>query len=152
LGLQIRLTPNLPIDEFVRHYCDDRALHPSEYVCEGVWSRVGVAADGRTGTVCPYFADGDIWQRTLRQSWNGEALRAFRSEVRSTGIYPGCHGCCNLKYVGNKRMGLVGVSADSRVESEAEPRVAVVAQPTRSVPVSLRGSDAVADQTAPGRT
>jgi len=110
LGLQIRLTPNLPIDEFVNHYRRERTLDPSEYACEGVWSRVGVAADGRTGTVCPYFATGDMRQQSLRESWNGEALRAFRRELRDAVVYPGCHGCCNLKYVGPKPFGLTGVT------------------------------------------
>lgn len=111
LGLQLRLTPNVPIDEFVRHYRDDRALDTSEYVCEGVWSRIGVAADGRTGTVCPYFATGDMREVSLREAWNGAPLRAFRREVRDAQIFPGCHGCCNLKYVGPKRFGLAGVAA-----------------------------------------
>ena len=123
LGLQIRLTPNVPIDEFARHYTDDRELRDSEYVCEGVWSRLGLSADGRTGTVCPYFATGDMRQLTLPEAWNGEALRAFRSEVHDVGIYPGCNGCCNLKYVGSKRAGLLGVSEDSPFERDAEPRV-----------------------------
>jgi len=122
LGLQIRLTPNVPIDEFVRHYREDRALLRSEYVCEGVWSRIGVAADGRTGTVCPYFADGDVRRDRLHGAWNGEALRAFRRDLRSARIYPGCSGCCNLKYVGRRRMGLDGVSGRPDVESEIGER------------------------------
>lgn len=109
LGLQLRLTPNVPIDEFARHYRQDRHLHPQDYACEGVWSRVGVAADGRSGTVCPYFATGDMRTTTLAESWNGPELRAFRSSVRESRIYPGCHGCCNLKYIGAKRFGLAGI-------------------------------------------
>jgi MoaA/NifB/PqqE/SkfB family radical SAM enzyme len=121
LGLQIRLTPNVPIDEFARHYTDERELRRSEYVCEGVWSRLGLSADGRTGTVCPYFATGDMRQVTLRQAWNGERLRAFRSEVQDVGIYPGCNGCCNLKYVGPKRLGLLGVSEDVGIVARNPP-------------------------------
>src|SRR5690606_14490242 len=41
-GVQVRLTPRVPIDEFVRHYTADRRLDPAEYVCEGPWSRVGI--------------------------------------------------------------------------------------------------------------
>jgi MoaA/NifB/PqqE/SkfB family radical SAM enzyme len=125
LGLQIRLTPNVPIDEFARHYTHDRELHPSEYVCEGVWSRLGLSADGRTGTVCPYFATGDMRQLTLREAWNGEALRAFRSALRQERIYPGCNGCCNLKYVGDKRPGLLGVSEAGPLDNAADAEVRV---------------------------
>jgi len=113
LGLQIRLTPHVPIDEFVRHYRDDRVLDESEYACEGVWSRIGVAADGRVGTVCPYFATGDIRTDTMPNFWNGAEMREFRRDLRRERIYPGCNGCCNLKYLGPTGYGLAGVSEAS---------------------------------------
>lgn len=127
-GVQVRLTPNVPLDEFVRHYCNDRVLDPSEYVCEGPWSRVGVAADGRLSPMCPYAAGGDIRKGTLRRMWNGERLRAFRRSARDARVYPGCHGCCNLKYVGTKPYGLAGVSADTmplELPTPEAPRKAV---------------------------
>ncbi len=131
LGLQIRLTPRLPIDEFVRHYQEDRALDSSEYACEGVWSRVGVAADGRTGTVCPYFATGDMREVSMREAWNGVPLRRFRSQVRDAAIYPGCHGCCNLKYVGSLEFGLRGVRAE---ETRQRPSAIPAARPQEDPP------------------
>jgi MoaA/NifB/PqqE/SkfB family radical SAM enzyme len=109
-GVQVRLTPNVPIDEFVRHYRDDRNLDPSEYVCEGPWSRIGVAADGRLSPMCAYAATGDLRQETLRGMWNSERVRAFRRATQTKRIYAGCHGCCNLKYVGTKQYGLAGVT------------------------------------------
>lgn len=116
-GVQVRLTPNVPIDEFVRHYRDDRTLDPSEYVCEGPWSRIGVAADGRLSPMCPYTAGGDLRNETMRSMWNSERIRAFRRETQEARIYAGCHGCCNLKYIGQKPYGLAGVSVDqSRVD------------------------------------
>jgi MoaA/NifB/PqqE/SkfB family radical SAM enzyme len=111
-GVQVRLTPNVPIDEFVRHYRRDRALDPSEYVCEGPWSRIGVAADGRLSPMCPYTAGGDLRTETLRSMWNSERIRSFRRETQASRVYAGCHGCCNLKYVGKTAYGLAGVSAD----------------------------------------
>jgi MoaA/NifB/PqqE/SkfB family radical SAM enzyme len=100
-GVQIRLTPNVPIDEFARHYSDDRTLDPSEYVCEGPWSRIGISADGRVGPLCSYEVGGDVRETTLREAWNSERVRAFRRATQTARIYPGCHGCCNLKYVGD---------------------------------------------------
>jgi hypothetical protein len=127
-GVQVRLTPNVPIDEFVRHYRDDRFLDSSEYVCEGPWSRVGVAADGRLSPMCPYAAGGDLRKETLRSMWNGERVRAFRRATQTARIYAGCHGCCNLKYVGKKPYGLEGVAA---IESRLD--LPVVEQPGRAV-------------------
>ena len=109
-GMQIRLTPHVPIDEFVRHYRDDRALDPSEYMCEGPWSRLGINADGRYSPMCFYADDGDMRRESLHELWNGERLRAFRRDTSAARIYPGCHGCCNLKYIGSKPHGLRGVS------------------------------------------
>lgn len=127
-GIEIRLTPRVPIDEFVRHYAAERTLERSEYACEGPWSRVGVAADARIGPMCPYAATGDLRPQTLRQAWNSERLRAFRRMVHRDRIYPGCHGCCNLKYVGRTPHGLEGVTdraplpiVDARPLTMAEP-------------------------------
>jgi MoaA/NifB/PqqE/SkfB family radical SAM enzyme len=106
---QIRLTPSVPIDEFVRHYTPDRTLQPSEYVCEGPWSRIGVAADGRYGPMCPYAAGGDMRRQSVREIWNGERFRTLRRLTQRAGVHAGCNGCCNLRYVGPLRHGLAGV-------------------------------------------
>lgn len=109
LDVQIRLTPpGLPIDEFVRHYTDDRALSPEEYVCESPWSRVQLTADGRYSP-CYYLRSGDSRQQTLQEIWNGEEFREFRRDIKQKKIYAGCNGCCNLKYIGPKAYGLAGV-------------------------------------------
>ena len=109
LGVQIRLTPpGLPIDEFVRHYTDDRTLNPDEYVCESPWSRVQLTADGRYSP-CFYLRTGDSRQQTLQEVWNGEDFRQFRREIKDRKIYAGCNGCCNLKYIGPKKYGLAGL-------------------------------------------
>jgi MoaA/NifB/PqqE/SkfB family radical SAM enzyme len=112
LGIQVRLTPNVPIEEFVRHYTPDRALDPSEYRCEGPWSRIGISADGRVGPMCSYSASDDVRRQSIRAAWNDERLRAFRRATQAAGIYPGCHGCCNLKYIGKTPHGLRGVSGE----------------------------------------
>jgi MoaA/NifB/PqqE/SkfB family radical SAM enzyme len=109
LGLQIRLTPpGLPIDEFVRHYTKNRALSPTEYACEGPWARVGLTAEGRY-TPCYYLRTGDARHQTLQEVWNGSEIREFRRNLHRDGIYAGCNGCCNLKYIGPKKYGLAGV-------------------------------------------
>jgi MoaA/NifB/PqqE/SkfB family radical SAM enzyme len=107
-GLQIRLTPYVPIDEFVRHYASERALSPHDYVCSGPWSRAAIVADGRYA-VCPYVRTGDMRGQSWRQVWNSQPFREFRRRVRRDHVYAGCHGCCNLRYIGPKRMGLAGV-------------------------------------------
>ncbi len=107
--VQIRLTPpNLPIDEFVRHYTDRRELSKDEYVCESPWARIQLTADGRYSP-CYYLRTGDSRKQTMREVWNGEEFKAFRRAIREDKIYQGCNGCCNLKYVGPKAYGLEGV-------------------------------------------
>jgi MoaA/NifB/PqqE/SkfB family radical SAM enzyme len=121
LGLQIRTTPaNLPIDEFVRHYTDDRHLSPDEYVCEGPWSRLCLGADGRF-LLCPYLRVGDSRIQTIGEVWNGEAFKKFRRDVGRDRIYAGCHGCCNLKYTGPKEYGLAGIQTRADHPSAGPP-------------------------------
>jgi hypothetical protein len=60
-------------------------------------------------------------EMSLRQAWNGEELRAFRRQVRESRIFPGCHGCCNLKYIGNKAFGLPGVRLTPSADPAAGP-------------------------------
>ena len=109
LGVQIRLTPpGLPIDEFVRHYTDDRKLDPSEYVCESPWSRIQLTADGRYSP-CYYLRVGDSRNQTMQEVWNGPEFKKFRRDTRDYKIFDGCNGCCNLKYVGKQAYGLAGL-------------------------------------------
>ncbi|MHC4375715.1 MAG: radical SAM protein [Planctomycetota bacterium] len=113
LGVQIRLTPpGLPIDEFVRHYTDDRELSPDEYVCESPWARIQLTADGRYSP-CYYLRTGDSRQETMQEVWNGDDFKQFRRAIKQDRIYSGCNGCCNLKYVGDKKYGLAGVNGQS---------------------------------------
>lgn len=109
LDLQIRTTPaNLPIDEFVRHYTDDRHLDPKEYACESPWARVQLTADGRYSP-CFYLRVGDSRKQSLKEVWNGPEFKQFRLDVAKDRVYAGCHGCCNLKYEGDKAPGLAGL-------------------------------------------
>jgi hypothetical protein len=62
--------------------------------------------------MCPYTAGGDLRTETLRSMWNSERIRSFRRETQVARVYAGCHGCCNLKYVGETAYGLAGVPAD----------------------------------------
>lgn len=124
LGVQLRLTPRAPIDEFVRHYGEDRSLDPDDYQCAGPYSRVALAADGRYAPMCHYAATGDLRTDSLRDVWNSERFRGFRQTARAEKVFPGCNGCCNLKYVGPKAFGLAGLSPEglSAVAEEAAPR------------------------------
>jgi len=120
LGVQIRLTPRVPIDEFVRHYGDERSLDPDDYRCAGPYSRVALAADGRYAPMCHYAATGDLRTDSLRDVWNGARFRDFRRSARAEGVFPGCNGCCNLKYVGPKAFGLAGVVSERRPSAAAD--------------------------------
>jgi MoaA/NifB/PqqE/SkfB family radical SAM enzyme len=111
LGLQIRMTPHLPIEEFARHYSDDRRLDPREYVCGGAWSRFAVGADGRYTPACYYLRTGDVRNQSMAEVWNGPEARALRREIRSRRVFAGCNGCCNLRYTGPRRFGLAGLDA-----------------------------------------
>jgi MoaA/NifB/PqqE/SkfB family radical SAM enzyme len=110
LGIQIRLTPpGLPIEEFVRHYTDDRSLDKSEYVCESPWSRIQLTADGRYSP-CYYLRVGDSRNQTMQEIWNGPEFQKFRRDTKEFKIFSGCNGCCNLKYIGPKKYGLAGLT------------------------------------------
>lgn len=112
-GIEIRTTPpNLPIDEFVAHYERDHVPNPGVYGCTSPWSRVGLMADGRF-VACPYYRVGDVTDGGLAAAWNGPEMAAARREIRSTGIQPGCSGCCNLQYHGPLNVGLSGVDEAS---------------------------------------
>jgi MoaA/NifB/PqqE/SkfB family radical SAM enzyme len=112
LGLRVRLTPpQLPVDEFVRHYSADRRLDAKEYVCGSAWSRLSITGDGRFAPGCPYLLIGNTRALTLAEAWNGEELRAFRRNIQRDHVYAGCNGCCNLRYTGNKKYGLAGLEA-----------------------------------------
>ncbi len=76
-GMQIRLTPHVPIDEFVRHYRDDRALDPGESMCEGPWSILGINADGRYSPMCFYADDGDMRARVSTSCGTASACAPF---------------------------------------------------------------------------
>jgi MoaA/NifB/PqqE/SkfB family radical SAM enzyme len=111
-GLEVRLTPHLPIEEFVRHYTDDRTLDPAEYECGSAWSRLGLGADGRYSSgACNYLRCGDVRQDSMWDVWNNEETRALRADILKSKVFAGCNGCCNLKYVGPRKFGLAGVDA-----------------------------------------
>ena len=138
LGVQIRLTPRTPIDEFVRHYSDDRTLDPNEYQCTGPYSRVALAADGRYAPMCHYAATGDLRTQSLREVWNSERFRDFRRSARAEKVFAGCNGCCNLKYVGSKAFGLAGISAEVEGSAGDEaPRPAFNSPVGRLEPASV---------------
>jgi len=111
LGVQVRLSPWVPIDEFVRHYTDDRELDRASYVCEATWDRVAVCADGRYAPMCHYERAGDVRHDSMREMWNGPEFMKFRRALRRDRVYPGCNGCCNLRYVGPKKHGLAGIAS-----------------------------------------
>jgi len=117
-GLQTRLTPHVPIEEFVRHYTDDRALDPSEYECGAAWSRIGIAADSRYSPACNYVRTGDVRNDSMADVWNGDEIRALRTAIRESRVFPGCNGCCNLQYVGPRKFGLAGLT-DPRATTDA---------------------------------
>jgi MoaA/NifB/PqqE/SkfB family radical SAM enzyme len=111
-GLEVRLTPHLPIEEFVRHYTDDRTLDPAEYQCGSAWSRMGLGADGRYSSgACNYLRCGDVRHDSMWDVWNNEETRALRADILKSKVFAGCNGCCNLKYVGPRKFGLAGVDA-----------------------------------------
>ncbi|MFT4570933.1 MAG: MoaA/NifB/PqqE/SkfB family radical SAM enzyme [Hyphomicrobiaceae bacterium] len=112
-GLEIRLTPVVPIDEFVRHYgsIEERRLDASEYECGSAWSRMAAGADGRWSPTCFYLREGDTRTQSLSDAWNSEASRNLRKRIRAHKVFAGCNGCCNLRYKGPLAMGLAGTES-----------------------------------------
>ncbi len=66
--------------------------------CRWPWEGLYVTWDGRVTPCCLIFDRfvGDTRRDALRSIWNGDALRAFREELRGPRVPPSCAGCCHL--------------------------------------------------------
>jgi radical SAM protein with 4Fe4S-binding SPASM domain len=68
-----------------------------DFGCTAVWSVMHV---GPHGDVFPCYSYnmGNVREMTVQQIWNGERYRDFRRELKAAGVFPGCVGCCVMKY------------------------------------------------------
>ena len=60
---------------------------------------------------------GSVPSESSSVSWAGnpapsyEQASALRREIRSSRVFPGCNGCCTLRYVGPRKFGLDGLES-----------------------------------------
>ena len=98
LGIDLRM-PDMPDEEIVRYYSGENDLR--DFRCGSLWTNLVVGADGRAYG-CWLQEVGHIRDSSLKEIWNGLALRAFRKRTRQ-GLYPPCAGCCFLVHHPRRR-------------------------------------------------
>jgi MoaA/NifB/PqqE/SkfB family radical SAM enzyme len=92
---QVRFNPETDIEHIVAHY-ENRFLL-KDFGCTAVWSVMHV---GPHGDVFPCYSYnmGNVREMTVQQIWNGEKYRGFRRDLKAAGVFPGCIGCCVMKF------------------------------------------------------
>jgi MoaA/NifB/PqqE/SkfB family radical SAM enzyme len=90
-GPLVRFSPKISVDGILDHYRNSVKLR--RHICYSTWSTLHVAP---TGEVYPCFSYpmGNVRHSPLITIWNGPVYRAFRRALRSSGVFPGCVGCC----------------------------------------------------------
>jgi MoaA/NifB/PqqE/SkfB family radical SAM enzyme len=91
----LRFNPDMPPELFADRYENKFPL--KRFTCSAAWSIMHI---GPYGTVFPCFSIpmGNLRSQTLSEIWNGNRYRAFRKELKSAGMFPGCMGCCVMKH------------------------------------------------------
>jgi MoaA/NifB/PqqE/SkfB family radical SAM enzyme len=93
-GPLVRFSPHIGEKHILDHYRNAANLH--RFICFSTWSTLHVAP---TGEVYPCFSYsmGNVRSDALAAIWNGPRYRSFRRELRRSGVFPGCIGCCVIE-------------------------------------------------------
>ncbi len=97
---QLRFNPNAGIEAIVDHY--QNRLRLAEFDCTTVWSVMHVGPHGDVFP-CYSYSMGNLKEKSVKEVWNGDKYRAFRKELKSAGVFPGCVGCCVMKPKSSRR-------------------------------------------------
>ncbi len=102
-GMRVRFNPAMPLPEIARRYQNEFRM--SQFDCDTAWTVLHV---GPYGDVYPCFSYrmGNVRSQQLLSIWNGAPYRQFRRALHAAKIYPGCAGCCVMRYRGRDGGGL----------------------------------------------
>jgi radical SAM protein with 4Fe4S-binding SPASM domain len=95
--LGLRFNPSMPLEQTVQRYRN--RFRREHFDCDTAWTVMHV---GPYGDVYPCFSYrmGNVREQRLMAIWNGAAYRRFRRELKAARIFPGCAGCCVMRYRG----------------------------------------------------
>ncbi|MBN2055921.1 radical SAM protein [bacterium] len=94
---RIRFNPDIPVEELVNRY--KNVFRREAFYCDTPWTVMHI---GPYGDVFPCYSYpmGNVRNADLARIWNGPPYRAFRQAVATAKIFPGCAGCCVMKWNG----------------------------------------------------
>jgi radical SAM protein with 4Fe4S-binding SPASM domain len=90
--------PRLKTREQVKRYYEDHSAVFGYNQCVSIYMTMEVDSNGDV-SLCRDYHDyiiGNIKTDPLKQIWQGEAARKFRSSIASDGLMPVCTRCCGL--------------------------------------------------------
>ncbi len=97
----VRFSPNgVTPEEIVRYYSGQSDYR--NYVCRAAWSKVGVSAYGDV-FICPHQKLGELDEHNGGVPWNMPVIGAFRRRMKAQKIFPGCLGCCQSEFTGQRK-------------------------------------------------
>lgn len=97
---QLRYSPNyITKEEIVRYYSNKSSYE--DYRCYAPWAKAGVSAYGDVFS-CPHYRVGNVQDQDNSLAWNAGEYQRFRELIKKENIFPGCLGCCQSEYIGNK--------------------------------------------------
>ncbi len=94
---ELRFNPAAPKEIIAEHYQNN--LDIRRFSCSAAWTVMHINPYGDVFP-CFSFNMGNIREHSLKAIWNGEPYRNFRSALAAAKIFPGCIGCCVMRFEG----------------------------------------------------
>ena len=97
---KLRYSPNyITKEEIVRYYSNESSY--KDYRCYIPWAKVDFSAYGDVFS-CPHYRVGNLNDGSQLISWQSDRMKEFRQTLKTEGIFPGCLGCCQSEFIGNR--------------------------------------------------
>lgn len=97
--VQLRFNPDTPESEIIKYY--STGIDLKDYYCDSLWTTMHITPKGDV-VPCYSYKMGNIKEKRIAKIWNGYEFRDFRVQLRNNIIFPGCLGCCVMKWKSNK--------------------------------------------------
>ncbi len=94
---QLRFNPQMPIKHLINRY--QNIFEKDSFSCDTLWTTIHIGPYGDVYP-CYSYSMGNVRSSPLLKIWNNQKYRNFRIELLKAQIFPGCVGCCVLKYIG----------------------------------------------------
>lgn len=127
LPFRVRFKPDLPTYDHVYRYFYQPNLPVVADKCEIPLKTLYVTVDGLVTMIPRCSFDkielGNIFKESLKDIWNGEAIRAWRRDLDRTDVPPVCNRCCGM-FVGKRLGALNFVDIPEQERRFANPQAA----------------------------